>query len=71
MSNFLNTSLFTFYGTLCSYIDYTSIHLTNVQHYYSCANAFKSSFLAKAYCKMVFKSAKNLEATKFHGNPYY
>ena len=26
---------------------------------------------AKAYCKVVFKSAKNSEATNFHGNPYY
>ena len=30
-----------------------------------------SQFLAKIYCKMVFRSAKNLEATNFHGNPYY
>ena len=28
-------------------------------------------FSAKAYCKMVFKSEKNLDATKFYGNPYY
>ena len=28
-------------------------------------------FSAKAYCKVGFKSAKNSEATNFHGNPYY
>ena len=28
-------------------------------------------FRLKAYCKVVYKSAKNSEATNFHGNPYY
>ena len=35
-----------------------ALFITNVQHYYCCANAFKSVFSAKAYCKMVFKCAK-------------
>ena len=37
----------------------------SIIHYYSCANAFKSVFLAKAYCKMVFKSAKKFGSHKF------
>ena len=35
-----------------------------LQHYYSSTNA------AKACCKVVFRSAKNLKAIHFHSNPY-
>ena len=29
------------------------------------------AFSTKAYCKVVFKSAKNPEVIHFHSNPYY
>ena len=37
-----------------------SLRLTKVQCYYNSTNAFKLIFLAKACCKAVFKSAKQI-----------
>ena len=48
-----------------------SLCLTKIQPNYSSTNASRLVFLAKACCKVVFKSVKIPEAIVFHSDPYY